>query len=328
MSEDLVKHTSEQHPNRTFCLVCSKAVRNPKLHKLIRHTGKQDITDADKKKFKRYYCSKCNRFYEQLKVHTACIHKKCTKTVCEVCGAGPMLKLSLYNHMKTHENNIWRCHFCPHKQFKRRKDIKLHLEAVHMKQSATELCVECGLKFYTRYFLSRHQYQVHRERTFACTFCAMKFKNLTTQLKHERSIHIRPCDFVCKLCEVGYNTAEALDYHARTGHLDNTVYPCICKAEFYSRAAFIQHQKKEHSDGVKFYCTCRTEGWKSRVKFSLHLETKHGLENACAKHPKKYKTEQQPKKVVAAKKAKVEVKSSPTTVVVWSVPKLELVDRG
>ena len=88
------------------------------------------------------------------------------------CGKRLMNRGLLRTHLQMHDNDLYKCHFCPWTGVKaERTRISIHLN-IHFQIRSVE-CSFCNAKFYDRQSLSRHE-EVKHERIkdrYKCTFC-------------------------------------------------------------------------------------------------------------------------------------------------------------
>jgi len=76
-----------------------------------------------------------------------------------------------------------RCEYCDKVLFS--KNLKLHINRVHLKIKYLKKCPDCG-KSFEKTYLKRHREAVHLEKRKACQDCGMtiKISNLTTHRRY------------------------------------------------------------------------------------------------------------------------------------------------
>ena len=107
------------------------------------------------------------------------------------------------------------------KTFKTLQEHEHHFLRHHFKGDKPVACLECGMKFNTKYELERHcKYKHQKIKEYQCSKCKKSFVEKSKLLRH---FNTHKDDenktFICKWCEIGrYTTNSALKLHIKNKH--------------------------------------------------------------------------------------------------------------
>lgn len=130
----------------------------------------------------KYYCKK---------IHSTSPPKPIVKTIakkeytCEACGEDCGNSKTLYKHIRTHDNIMFKCNIC----------AKIFASSLR---------------------LAKHNKQYH-EGIFKCDKCPLSF-NSRYILKRHATSHLPESERTCKICDKVYKTVKILNDHVRTCH--------------------------------------------------------------------------------------------------------------
>lgn len=116
--------------------------------------------------------------------HTEEVHDEEESFICEFCSKSFKHRSSLYRHLNTHKNELFKCNQCP-KIFATRHYLNLHIRNVHT-EPRNLLCPHCGRAYHTSCALSYHIRFKHKGGVMKCMalrYCVDMVVSEKTQLE-------------------------------------------------------------------------------------------------------------------------------------------------
>ena len=122
------------------------------------------------------------------------------------------------------------------------------------------LCELCGKPFSTTKRLNDHKQMQHREKSFSCNICGLKYLREGMLLKHQN--HVKRKNLKCEKCAVLFCTQSALElhkmYHVEKPGPDAEVYQCEhCNMYFGTWLGCYIHARRHVADEP---CHCEVCG--------------------------------------------------------------------
>ena len=138
------------------------------------------------------------------------------KRWCDKCGKSfsSLSPRGFKDHMKMHENYVFKCEHCPLTFDSRNKKLD-HIRVTHSTDERYQ-CEFCGLRLGNINAKKRHEL-THQEPKFQCSFCEKKLKTQEGKEFHERQ-HTGEKHFKCTLCENSFVSLRGLRQHERGVH--------------------------------------------------------------------------------------------------------------
>lgn len=160
----------------------------------------------------------------------------------------------------------------------------------------------------------------NNESKIKCLKCNKYYKNLQTIKSHIRTVHMKLCNFHCKLCDKSFICNRLLLNHIQSKHnnLNQRNYQCpICKKSFKTDATLYSHKKvhlnlKNSENSEKFFkchlCSSNNNNDGTGTNNERIFRYKHQLKNhlivihtnsknyECEKCKKKFSTQNNLKK--------------------------------
>ena len=135
----------------------------------------------------RFLCDHCFASYLSVKAKKDHMKKHEAGFPCAECGKMFAYESGLRDHGKVHTTDrSEKCETCG-AEFKRKSELKAHIESKHAVDRQAFSCQTCPKKFATKKLLSQHM-RVHGEKKFTCGECDAKFK-YTQQVKRHAAKH-------------------------------------------------------------------------------------------------------------------------------------------
>lgn len=189
----------EAYKKANFCQICNKLFRSNvsfRLHNYKSHGAPPALSVKQMIKIKPN--------------HALVKPYKCSK-----CPESFILHTQLVMHMKKHdENRPYKCKIC-FKKFKVDKNLKSHVDSVHLKKKKY-ICKTCGCGFVYRHFLVAHIGSKHKDlKEYKCETCGKIFGCEKTFKRHMLS-HNESKPFECTICSKCFNHPSVLKAHVKT----------------------------------------------------------------------------------------------------------------
>ena len=217
---DLIEHVNGNHGVDTTikCPICKKDHLIKHLEKEYMHCVKQYFGESQQ------ICPSCGKtlttklnLWRHLRYHCA-QHPKVNlpKRWCDKCGKSfsSLSPRGFKDHMKMHENYVFKCEHCPLTFDSRNKKLD-HIRVTHSRDERYQ-CEFCGLRLGNINAKKRHEL-THQEPKFQCSFCEKKLKTQEGKEFHERQ-HTGEKHFKCTLCENSFVSLRGLRQHERGVH--------------------------------------------------------------------------------------------------------------
>jgi DNA-directed RNA polymerase subunit RPC12/RpoP len=135
---------------------------------------------------------------------------------------------------------------CPkcNKVYSTKKNMELHMEAVHSGQKPFE-CEECGMKFSRKESFKRHTHSM--DKPFLCSVCGKTFARRHIRDVHERA-HYGEKKYPCDFCEKRFTTNQKKMIHERI-HTGDKPYHCKeCGKKFVQHHQLQTHMRIHTGD--------------------------------------------------------------------------------
>lgn len=132
--------------------------------------------------------------------HTEEVHDEEESFICEFCSKSFKHRSSLYRHLNTHKNELFKCNQCP-KIFATRHYLNLHIRNVHT-EPRNLLCPHCGRAYHTSCALSYHIRFKHKGGGNECSIWERKFKD-NYGIKRHLSSHEEKAQH-CSICNKNF----------------------------------------------------------------------------------------------------------------------------
>ena len=297
LQDHLAAHVREAAKNdfaKYTCTVCGKLFYDPV--DLIYHHNRGHAMKS------YYYCDICwytsKKHGEKLTRHVLRHQQGFTCNHCQVTSSSAQ---DAREHMRSHakfapkvaalpsrvcETTAYVCDVCElscptqaqiDEHYTRAHDVKRHV------------CCECGERFYTKSYLSNHQFHKHstRNRIKPCHTCTCEQCKKSYNSKHDLDMHLlshaneRP--FACMECDHAAKTKSNLRVHIASKH--STARPhkcCECDATFKTRHAhnyhkISKHTVSKHTDVKLFQCDKCAHTFKALSGLKSHM-VRHSAE--------------------------------------------------
>lgn len=198
----------------------------------------KDETGRLKCPYCNYQCMNMTRMKGHCKVH---IGQGCK---CTYCGKSFNEPSKLRYHIKAKHDNtsLYRCEFCS-KEFRSKTGLKFH-EKIH-KRSFKFWCDACSEGFLSVQNFEEHANQHKDMNHFLCHMCHKEFSNLQPFIIHRRYCNDTGSltQFKCDMCVSVFCSAEELDDHVSTVHMELSTFSCACGQGFNTCDELDEHCK-------------------------------------------------------------------------------------
>ncbi|KAI4471512.1 zinc finger and scan domain-containing [Holotrichia oblita] len=288
----IVKHIREPHlktrarnkmildADTVPCIVCKRKYSTANdllLHQRIFHMV--TFTDAAGKN----QCYICRRIFSgrgalwnHMRTHQENVTKE-KNFVCEVCDKRFNKKYHLECHMVTHTKaKPYKCDGCE-KRFGTTQSLLLHKRTHTGEKPYT--CHICNKSFLAKTHLTNHV-RVHTgEKLFKCSYCQKCLASQPSLAEHIRS-HTGEKPYSCDYCERRFARLPALKIHLRS-HTGDKPYKCsYCHRTFTGRSNLVSHEKRHK--GEKSYCCDHCgKSFQYEVTFQAHMKLHTGERFYC-----------------------------------------------
>lgn len=205
---------------------------------------------------------------------------------CSECSANPKFKyLYEFKHHMTREHGIKRpAVMCCNKRLTKRNIMWMHY-IFHTNPDQFK-CKECDFQAKDLKGLNFHTSSHHSiTKNFICNICQKGFNALqsmkTHQLTHidETEKNILKSQYKCVTCGGGFLSKSNLKFHIRNQHEDQReIFVCdICAKRFKSKAVFLSHYKKVHINLGRKTVECKlcTELFMDEYCLKRHIQNRH-----------------------------------------------------
>ncbi|XP_058065484.1 gastrula zinc finger protein XlCGF57.1-like [Anopheles bellator] len=196
--------------------------------------------------------------------------------VCDICSKLFPQELQYLRHRKIH-SILFECFDCLLK-FGTSDKLEIHQqETSHQGRGMVE-----GLQFAdekqttARKAAERQPAKVDRD-LYACDSCDNTFPELTTVLKHEKTVHAGDSrTYVCSACGKSFRQKNLLKRHQNT-HTEGRPHRCeVCEAAFKTRSTLAKHAQS-HTATKRFPCTICDQQFRYKTSLKQHLNWHQGV---------------------------------------------------
>nr|XP_012146911.1 PREDICTED: zinc finger protein 271-like isoform X2 [Megachile rotundata] len=252
------------------CELCSKLFSQKS--KLLTHR----LSHSSQRPFK---CSDCEKAYStksKLNAHVR-LHTKTNVHSCKLCNKVFAYPSYLREHEKTHDqdNGIanneggqsFECSACK-KRFRSLKNLRAH-ERLHTGKGLVQ-CEICDKRFSQRYNLKIHLRTHKATRPHKCEYCDKCFVQKGNLAEHLR-IHTKVKPFECKLCKKRFSQSSHLKNH-QASHTTVRQHQCRLCGKRFKLASHLKRHLILH-DGTKAYrCNRCNQLFSQAFSLTRHLK--------------------------------------------------------
>ncbi|CAL4159253.1 unnamed protein product, partial [Meganyctiphanes norvegica] len=195
--------------------------------------------------------------------------KKVKPFLCTICGKGYSHKLTLVNHMKTHdEEQPFYCTICA-QGFSRQNILMKHNEIHHSESPFA--CTTCGQIFTERDVFTRHlaTHTDEKPRPYKCTTCSKAF-TLRGTLERHMTTHTDEKPFSCSTCGKCFSLERALKGHMVI-HTGVKAYNCTTCGQKFAHNASLRNHMRLHTGEKPFLCSTCGKTFVQQSSLSKHL---------------------------------------------------------
>lgn len=167
------------------------------IDRLAQPTKKRKKNLRPNAKYECYICKKRYKELKYLRQHFTLSHLPNDGFLCEICGKKYLSRSSLYlhnKHCKNAEEKLFECKIC-NAIFKRKRDLKDHLEAMHLKLFQY-FCLKCGHQLRWR-----QQICTKKITIFFCYDCSEIFQLAVEYIAHRKTAHKSEYTVECHKCK-------------------------------------------------------------------------------------------------------------------------------
>ncbi|XP_031621827.1 zinc finger protein 878-like [Contarinia nasturtii] len=227
--------------------------------------------------FECYLCRKNFRERRLLRSHMK-LHIQQPR-LCLVCGIFCSSATSLSRHMKLHDSDETKSHFCNlcNKGFKVRQYLLRHNRKEHgiWADNTPPKCSICGQEFDKKSLLHEHMktHPFEETRNFMCNICNHAAKN-AYNLKRHMQTHSNDRSFECHICAKTFHPRYAKDH--MKSHTEAPKHKCpICTKKFKRKYALKQHMY-QHGGAPEHKCDICGKAFARTDKLLRHRR-RHGI---------------------------------------------------
>ena len=153
-------------------------------------------------------------------------------------------------HRKIHINkNSHACDICQ-KEFLRKDGLSAHINT-HLKIRSYQ-CDKCPESFYSSSSLSKHKNK--HKGGFECKVCGKGFARKYFLERHEKEVHVVHASFSCDKCGHTFKRKACLEVHIATNTREDSYYCNVCYEDFSSKCLMIKH-RVQHSKERSYQCS-------------------------------------------------------------------------
>ena len=134
--------------------------------------------------------------------------------LCSICGKGFMKKYNCTSHEKKHSKKA--PHMCCGLPFYSKSNLIRHECSVHGKEKS-HVCPTCNKTFPTNADLRRHQRREKGDLKLTCHVCGYKTEDIS-RLRDHISKHTGEKQHRCQICNKSYGFSSGLWLHIKRKH--------------------------------------------------------------------------------------------------------------
>lgn len=178
------------------------------------------------------------------------------------------IKFSCDKYLKQFDKKSFICDLCDYTG-KRLKNLKMHIERIHLKKKYTNQCPICGLFFENLSKFSRHKMNVHQTSEAKCGICGKVQKNFEALRRHKHIYHAER--IACSAC------GELIPPRYMKDHIRKKHQPMVCTycgKEFRGKSFLQQHLQYVHEKTGETCMICQSI-FANKIKLKLHMARQH-----------------------------------------------------
>ncbi|XP_073812197.1 uncharacterized protein [Musca autumnalis] len=186
--------------------------------------------------------------------------------ICLICEISPKYTMdSLKEHFQTfHNSKIHMCEQC-HEGFRRRQDLKSHMETGH-----TLECDVCQRTFSTQRLLRFHKrMHYNNNKPYECSVCQKKYSS-KGMLEEHMNTHTGYRPYKCPECSKDFASKYTLQIHLKIHKDRPRPFHCDqCGKRFLNQQNLTQH-KRSHVPGKAFECEVCNKSFTTQHSLQVH----------------------------------------------------------
>ena len=198
--------------------------------------------------------------YCEKNAHYHVINAKPTRFKCKTCNKDHENEKQLNDHNKSEHPGVrpYKCPLCD-KDLTTRNVLMTHFKNVHMQPNKIKAkCEDCGETF-------------NKDKNF---------------MEHMKKIHNNTRPYLCKVCNVGYNSKNGLKIHVRSVHSREQLKceaDADCGETFFYQTQLENHYKANHPDFKVNHCFICNTSYGSSYMYKRHVATGHSNRHSTCK---------------------------------------------
>ena len=146
-------------------------------------------------------------------------------------------------------------------------------------KTKARICESCGISFSTKYFLEKHNQNIHnREKVKKCNFCDKTFCSPAYLKVHIQSIHDGSRDYKCHFCNEKFFQGVHFENHVQTMHKVEVKWhlKCtFCGIPFATKYFLNKHIQSIHEGSEEYNCDPCGKSFTQISNLKKHIKTIH-----------------------------------------------------